>query len=105
MDDVFVQIDGLVIVGDFVVQVEEIVHDHFLLIVGNEEGIVLRRRVPMGENVVFKGGHDHGQDLGLLIGDQEKQVLEETGFFAVLEQERFSLLYCAGMKTAFEDVE
>jgi hypothetical protein len=84
MNNVFIQIDGLVIVRNFVVQVKQIVHDHFLLIVGNEEGMVLGRRVPMSENVIFECGHDHGQYLGLLIGDEQKQVLEKTWFFAVL---------------------
>ena len=59
----------------------------------------------MSENVIFECGHDHGQDLELLIGDQQKQVLEKTWFFAVLEQKRFGLLDRAGMKTAFEDIE
>ena len=69
MNNVFIQIDGFVIVRNFIVQVKQIVHDDFLLIIGNEEGMVLGRRIPVSENVIFECGNDHDQDLGLLIGD------------------------------------
>lgn len=105
VNDCFVQIDGLVIMADFVVQVQDVLHDYFLLILRDEERVVLRRRVPVGQNVVFYGRQNHCQDLGLLIRDQHEQFLEKSGFLAVLDEEDFGLLDCAGVETAFEDIE
>ena len=72
---------------DFVVKVKDIFHDNFFLIWLDEEDIVLGRRVPVGEDVVFESGEDHGKDLRLLIWDEDEKILNEGGFLCVLFKE------------------
>ena len=105
MDDVFIQVDGLIIMTDFVVKVEDIIHDDFLLIWGYEEGVVLRGWIPMGQNVVFERRKNHGQNLRLLIWGQDKKLLKESWLLAVLHQQGFGLLDCVRVETALENIE
>ena len=52
-EDFLVQVNGLLVMPDFVIQIKDVLHDELLLIFGDFGDIVLGRRVPTGQHVVF----------------------------------------------------
>lgn len=94
----FVEFDCVGVVFDFVVELQQVVSEYVLLFVADPSFI----GVVSGHQVIFECAQHHDQQLVLLIGNEQQQLLGEVVVLADEFECVFAAMDCEWVETSFQ---